>query len=337
MRRVSVLNRTFPFSSLMPMNTHFRRQLIDLFILFSVALASALCPLLAVSSEAGDVDDDHQIGFVWEPPINAETTVMYYRVYLSVNGGAFRRIDTTTNTYYVVPGDSGYCYRLCVAGVNAHDEQGVLSPESDEVLCLPVEETPVMLSFASAKVQGTPGQLKLIWETTGYLEPGSFRIRRWHLEKKVERLLELEILEEPGSDNGLFRYWCVDRNVQLGETYRYTIQAKDPSGIGALAISICAEAVGPRNFLLYQNYPNPFNAETILSYQNSKASYVSLVIFNARGQKVRTLEESFKAPDIHMLSWDGTDQNGIPVASGIYFCSLWSGDFVDVKKMTVIR
>ncbi len=109
------------------MNTHFRRQLIDLFILLSVALASALCPLLAVSSEAGDVDNDQQIGFVWEPPINAETTVMYYRVYLSVNGGVFRRIDTTTDTFYVVPGDSGYCYRLCVAGVNAHDEGGVLS------------------------------------------------------------------------------------------------------------------------------------------------------------------------------------------------------------------
>jgi hypothetical protein len=293
---------------------------------------------LAVFSAWGGVDDDHQIGFVWQPPSNAETAVWKYHVYLSVDGRSFELIDETIDTYYIVQGDSGSCYRLRVAGVNIHEEEGSLSPESDEILCLPQEFTPVAFEFAAVQAQERPDHVKLIWETSGYLSPGSFQIRRRDLDDSSELNLEAEVMSDPASsDTDGYRYWCLDRQVTLGKTYRYTIQAMDPSGYGILAISLCAQVTGPADYRLFQNYPNPFNAETTLSYQNPRAGRVVLTIFNTRGQKVRTLMDTIEAPGLHLVTWDGTDGAGIPVASGVYFCHMWSEPFVDVKKLTVLR
>lgn len=300
-----------------------------------IAVGIIWFPLVASPTQA-DVDDDHQIGFIWDPPSNADSTVAYYRIYLSVDGGDYHLVGTTTNNYFVVPGDSGSFYRLRVTGVNAHEEEGPVSPESNEVLCLPEESTPVAFRFVSAEVQENQGGLKLVWETDGHLEPSSFRVHRWDPQRGEESLLSREIVEETSEDQ-VYRYWCVDRDVMVGETYRYTIQATDPSGVGFLAISLNGEVRGPRTYRLLQNYPNPFNAETTLSYQIPEAGRVVLAIFNTRGQKVRTLVDAVESPDLHVVYWDGTDQTGLPVASGMYFCRMWSGDFVDVKKMTVIR
>jgi hypothetical protein len=149
--------------------------------------------------------------------------------------------------------------------------------------------------------------------------------------------LPIEVFRDLTSGGQDFRYWCVDRNVEIGQTYRYIIQARDPSGNGILALSISAEVKGPRDFRLFQNYPNPFNAETTLSFQNPTAAPVLVTIYNARGQKVRTLLDAWEAPGFHLIGWDGMDEMGVPVASGIYFCQMCSQDFVDVKKMTVLR
>jgi len=64
---------------------------------------------------------------------------------------------------------------------------------------------------------------------------------------------------------------------------------------------------------------------------------VVLAIFNVQGQKVRTLVDDSADPGLHQVSWDGTDDIGMAVASGVYFCQMWCGDFLDVKKITVIR
>jgi hypothetical protein len=306
-------------------------------VLLSALIAGALWSPVVASPQGGSVDDDREIKFVWSPPSNAAATVDCYRIYLSIDGRDFQLVATTEDNFYVVPGDSGACYRLRVTGVNAHEQEGSSSPESDEVLCLPQENTPVVFGFSSAEVQEGTGQLRLVWETTGYLEPGNFRVNRWDLQGREECLLDRVVLEETVSGSSLYRYFCVDRDVVVGASYRYMIQAVDPSGEGIVAISLCGQAMGPRTYRLHQNYPNPFNAETTLSYQLPEANHVVLTIFNARGQKVRTMVDAFEAPNSHLVQWDGTDQCGLPVASGIYFCQMWCGDFIDVKKMTVIR
>ncbi|MFQ6032380.1 MAG: FlgD immunoglobulin-like domain containing protein, partial [Candidatus Zixiibacteriota bacterium] len=96
-------------------------------------------------------------------------------------------------------------------------------------------------------------------------------------------------------------------------------------------------ATRPKEFALMQNYPNPFNPETEISYTLPHDSHVKLVIYNVKGQKVKTLVEEYQAAGHKTVRWDGTDDNGNKLASGIYFYRLQAGDFVQSKKMVLMK
>lgn len=78
----------------------------------------------------------------------------------------------------------------------------------------------------------------------------------------------------------------------------------------------------PKDYQLEQNYPNPFNPETAISYQLSAVSYVELSVFNSLGQKVRTLVNKRQSPGYYQIKWDGRNDAGKAVASGIYIYRL---------------
>ncbi len=90
-------------------------------------------------------------------------------------------------------------------------------------------------------------------------------------------------------------------------------------------------------FSLHQNYPNPFNPTTTIRFSLPKASQVSLMIFNLRGQLVRTLVNDFHAEGAHAYPWDGRDAFNRQVASGTYLYILRAGEFVARKKMTLLK
>ena len=89
---------------------------------------------------------------------------------------------------------------------------------------------------------------------------------------------------------------------------------------------------------LAQNYPNPFNPETTIRFDLAEAAPVTLTVYDATGQTVRTLVdgERFSAGNYSRI-WDGLNQNGVAVGSGVYFYELNAGDFSSMKKMTLVR
>jgi parallel beta-helix repeat protein len=94
----------------------------------------------------------------------------------------------------------------------------------------------------------------------------------------------------------------------------------------------------PDKFALLQNYPNPFNPETYISFALPVASPVSLKIYNVAGQLVKSLADGEQmSAGLHMVRWDGTNQTGEKVASGIYFYKMNAGDFQATKKMVVTK
>jgi len=93
----------------------------------------------------------------------------------------------------------------------------------------------------------------------------------------------------------------------------------------------------PENFQLYQNYPNPFNPGTNISFYLGERSQVELTIYNLLGEKVKTVINSDLAAGSHSITWDGTNQSGSTVASGIYFYKLTAGDKSLIKKMTLMK
>lgn len=93
----------------------------------------------------------------------------------------------------------------------------------------------------------------------------------------------------------------------------------------------------PGGFVLRQNYPNPFNPTTTIDYVLPVRSRVSLEIFNTLGQKIRTLVEATQPAGAQRISWDGRDENGAAVTSGIYLYKLRAGGIVQSRKMILLR
>ncbi len=93
----------------------------------------------------------------------------------------------------------------------------------------------------------------------------------------------------------------------------------------------------PGDFDLKQNYPNPFNGITTISYNLFIAGDVSIIIYNVLGQRVRTFYPGVQPPGNYLTPWDGTDNNGQPVASGLYFYKLRASRESKTHNMILVR
>ena len=103
-----------------------------------------------------------------------------------------------------------------------------------------------------------------------------------------------------------------------------------------------ARALTPNKTALLANYPNPFNPETWIPYQLSKAADVTVTIYASDGNVVRTLALGHQAAGIYKnrnqaTYWDGTNETGESVASGVYFYTLTAGDFSATRKMIILK
>ena len=86
-----------------------------------------------------------------------------------------------------------------------------------------------------------------------------------------------------------------------------------------------------------QNYPNPFNPVTIIKYNLPAPGEVTLTVYNILGQKVRTLVSGFVDSGPHEAVWNGRSESGQPVSTGVYLYRIESGEFIQTKKMILIR
>ncbi|MCX5754088.1 MAG: T9SS type A sorting domain-containing protein [Candidatus Krumholzibacteria bacterium] len=107
-------------------------------------------------------------------------------------------------------------------------------------------------------------------------------------------------------------------------------------GIGSAGIEIAGETVKYFDYLK-NGYPNPFNPITTVEYSISRDSHVNLSIYNANGQLVRALVNGKQKKNVYSISWDGKDNGGRAVASGIYFCMLKSDFFERSQKLILLR
>lgn len=93
----------------------------------------------------------------------------------------------------------------------------------------------------------------------------------------------------------------------------------------------------PSEFELKQNYPNPFNPVTKIEFSLKNSGQTELTIYNALGQKIRSLVNRYLVAGSYSIHWDGKDDQGQQVASGIYIYRLRQGDMMLQKKMVLVR
>ncbi|HEX9974372.1 MAG TPA: T9SS type A sorting domain-containing protein [bacterium] len=88
---------------------------------------------------------------------------------------------------------------------------------------------------------------------------------------------------------------------------------------------------------MYDNYPNPFNPETVIEYELPNAGSVRLEVYNMLGQKIRTLVNQNQVAGVHHVAWDGKNEFGEQMASGIYLYRMEMNEFKATKRMLLIR
>ena len=93
----------------------------------------------------------------------------------------------------------------------------------------------------------------------------------------------------------------------------------------------------PGSFSLSQNYPNPFNPSTTIDFTVPKKGNVRIVVYNLLGQQVVTLVDQPMAAGVYRTVWEGCNEAGHAVASGIYFYRMEADNFVSTKKMVLLK
>ena len=103
------------------------------------------------------------------------------------------------------------------------------------------------------------------------------------------------------------------------------------------SIDVSKTTTLPEHYELAQNYPNPFNPSTTLRFALPEAGHVTLDVYNLLGQRVSTLVDEHRTAGIHETTWNGRDDRGSEVSSGIYFYRLKVNSFTESKKMILMK
>ena len=111
---------------------------------------------------------------------------------------------------------------------------------------------------------------------------------------------------------------------------------------GIIVLEQLLVALTPKETELLANYPNPFNPETWIPYRLAEDAFVTLIIYNQTGQVVRTLDVGHRIASAYetrpkAIYWDGRNNLGESVASGVYFYHLSAGDFSATRKMAILK
>ncbi len=137
----------------------------------------------------------------------------------------------------------------------------------------------------------------------------------------------------------------LDAVVTTGTTYYYRIGAIDKAGNAgpysnefSLKVTSVEQLSGmPTTFAMDQNYPNPFNPSTQIKFALPSQSYVSLNIYNVSGELVRTLVNNDMSAGFYSVTWNGMNDHGQTVSTGVYLFRVQTGTFVSTKKMLLVK
>lgn len=192
---------------------------------------------------------------------------------------------------------------------------------------------PVELSSFSANV--IDGSVKLEWATTTESNNFGFFIQR-----RADIATDWQTIGfVPGKGTIAVpqHYSFNDTDVQPG-IWNYRLQQQDFDGKTSYSKVIVINLL-PGKYALDQNYPNPFNSSTSIKYELPAGEHrIKLVIYDLLGHRILTLvNEKSQPAGVYRINWDGRDDAGQPVASGVYFFQLLAGNQNFIKKMLLIE
>ena len=182
-----------------------------------------------------------------------------------------------------------------------------------------------------------------------------------NLEAVVDRYTVFLTWNEPSEGSGspfdFYRVYrsgiIIDETTDLAFTeyevpiglHIYSVQAVYVSGesglvnveVEVIPVSIGDEVVLFNQTTLKSNFPNPFNPETTIRFSVAKESNVYIGIYNVKGQRIKSLINGFVNSGDHQVIWNGSDESGRTVSSGLYFYRMRAGEYTSIKRMLLLK
>lgn len=240
--------------------------------------------------------------------------------------------DTTIyNSYLDNTVEIGSSYYYVITAVDVHENE---SKFSDQATTGPV---PVELSAFSATVGLT--SVNLEWSTASETNNYGFEI-----ERQAKGTLPWQVIGfVPGhgttaeTKHYAFTDPLDEMLISERNELQYRLKQLDVDGTFSFSNTLSVITGIPDQFELRQNYPNPFNAETVVQLNLSAPTEVELVIYNTMGQRIRTLAQGQFEAGSYKLNWNGTDEMGIQVVSGVYLYQVKAGNFITARRMILVK
>jgi hypothetical protein len=260
----------------------------------------------------------------------------------------------------IEPGN-GYWVRASQAGqITLNCGTSNLSKSAENAITsLPVQED----QYSRLHISDATGATQMLYITDAFVKPntklsyslppippaGPFDVRfadDYRLNDKNEASIRIQATAFPLTLRA--------ENLPAGGEYQYVIQEMAGAEVGksyileegasikitnrkTTLLKLSRISAVPTTFSLEQNYPNPFNPPTEILYSIPQNARVSLIIYNTLGQKVRTLVAAPQAAGSYVVSWDGRNDAGERIASGLFIYQLKAGDRVATKKMLMMK
>jgi len=226
----------------------------------------------------------------------------------------------------------------------------VNQPPGDFTLLTPNDGDTVMISLdniggnqlfawnASVDPNGTPVEYEICWNIVApfdqFCDEGITSTAQF---VPLQGIVDyIDSLQQAGHGYTLDITWQVYASDGMDETEA----GNGPRTItfdAGYALGVGDELGVPDVFALHQNYPNPFNPVTTIRFDIPQESHVRMDVYNVMGQRVRTLMNGTMQPGFHAVRWDGTNDMGKSLASGMYIYRIQSSKFTSVKKLVLMK
>lgn len=231
-----------------------------------------------------------------------------------------------------VSGDDGTSTDISFASMQMNG--GAIETTTEDGTITVQGVVPVELAAFTANVEGN--SVILEWQTATETNNFGFHIQRNN--ENTDQWERIGFVEGNGTTSVPHSYSYIDHAVDAG-VWTYRLQQQDFDGQVSFSPEVEVRLEVPRKFTLNQNYPNPFNSSTTISYELPAGEHrVQLVVYDVLGHSVKTLVSRENQPaGTYRVSWDGSDEAGNVVPSGVYFYQLKSGNKNSVRKMVLIE
>ena len=200
-----------------------------------------------------------------------------------------------------------------------------------------------------AVTQGESGTLTLKLINTGEVALKGITVHcekattpDWFVAEDIDRSVDLPLNQQPHVLVPL--QFIIDKHAPIGEAGPMTLRIEDTEGAvwyRHFVLDVQSRPK-PKAFRLLQNYPNPFNPETWIPYELKESADVQIRIYDSSGRLVRTLNLGYKEADFYTSRseaayWNGRNDVGERLSSGLYFYQLQTGSFSGMRKMLILK